>query len=226
MMVHIPNVLTPEQVARCRDVMTKADWVDGNVTAGHQSRQVKYNLQLPEESQEARELGDMVHRALYKSPLFMSSVLPHQVFPPLFNRYDAGMTFGAHVDNAIRSHPIDPVRIRTDISATLFISAPEDYDGGELVVEDTYGSHEVKLPAGDLIIYPATSLHNVTPITRGSRIASFFWTQSLIRDDTRRGMLFDLDMSIRRLSADHPQHPSVVSLTSLYHNLLRQWAEV
>jgi PKHD-type hydroxylase len=225
MMLHIPEVLTPEQVARCRDVMTKAEWVDGTVTAGHQSRKVKYNLQLPEESQEARELGDMVHRALYQSPLFMSAVLPHQVFPPLFNRYDAGMTFGAHVDNAIRTHPQQPVRIRTDVSATLFISAPEDYDGGELVVEDTYGSHEVKLPAGDLIIYPATSLHNVTPITRGSRIASFFWTQSLIRDVSQRALLFDLDMSIIQLTRDHPDHPSLVSLTSVYHNLLRQWAE-
>jgi PKHD-type hydroxylase len=225
MMLHIPEVLTPDQVARCRDVMTKAEWVDGNVTAGHQSRQVKYNLQLPEESQAARELGDMVHRALYKSPLFMSAVLPNQVFPPLFNRYDAGMTFGAHVDNAIRTHPQQPVRIRTDVSATLFISAPEDYDGGELVVEDTYGTHEVKLPAGDLIIYPATSLHNVTPITRGSRIASFFWTQSLIRDVTQRALLFDLDMSIIRLTRDHPEHPSLVSLTAVYHNLLRQWAE-
>ena len=225
MMLHIPEVLTPEQVARCRDVMTKADWVDGNVTAGHQSRKVKYNLQLPEESQEARELGDMVLRALYKSDLFMSAVLPQQVFPPLFNRYDAGMTFGAHVDNAIRTHPQQPIRIRTDVSATLFISAPEDYDGGELVVEDTYGSHEVKLPAGDLIIYPATSLHNVTPITRGSRIASFFWTQSLIRDVSKRALLFDLDMSIIQLTHDHPEHPSLVSLTSVYHNLLRQWAE-
>jgi len=225
MMLHIPEVLTPEQVARCREVMTKTEWVDGNVTAGHQSRQVKYNLQLPEESAEARELGDMVHKALYKSPLFMSAALPHQVFPPLFNRYDAGMTFGAHVDNAIRSHPIHPVRIRTDVSATLFISAPEDYDGGELVVEDTYGSHEVKLPAGDMIIYPATSLHNVTPITRGSRIASFFWTQSLIRDVTQRALLFDLDMSIIQLTRDHPGHPSLVTLTACYHNLLRQWAE-
>jgi len=225
MMLHIPEVLTPEQVARCREVMTKAEWVDGNVTAGHQSRQVKYNLQLPEESETARELGMMVHKALYKSPLFMSAALPHQVFPPLFNRYDAGMTFGAHVDNAIRSHPVAPVRIRTDISATLFISAPEDYDGGELVVEDTYGSHEVKLPAGDLIVYPATSLHNVTPITRGSRIASFFWTQSLIRDVTKRALLFDLDMSIIQLTRDHPDHPSLVSLTAVYHNLLRQWAE-
>src|ERR1051325_6405219 len=226
MMVHIPNVLSPEQIARCRDVMTKAEWVDGNVTAGHQSRQAKHNLQLPEESKEARELGEMVLKALYRSPLFMSAVLPKQVFPPLFNRYDAGMTFGSHVDNAIRSHAQSGLSIRTDVSSTLFISAPEDYDGGELVVEDTFGSHKVKLPAGDMIVYPGTSLHNVTPITRGSRIASFFWTQSLIRDDTRRGLLFDLDMSIRRLSADPPAQPSVVSLTSTYHNLLRQWAEV
>ena len=225
MMVHIPNVLTPEQVARCRDVMVKAEWVDGNVTSGHQSRKVKFNLQLPEESDIARELGDMVRKALYRSPLFMSAVLPQQVFPPLFNRYDAGMTFGSHVDNAIRSHAVDPVRIRTDVSATLFISAPDDYDGGELVVEDTYGSHEVKLPAGDLIIYPATSLHNVTPISRGSRIASFFWTQSLIRDVSKRALLFDLDMAIIALTRDHPDHPSLVTLTACYHNLLRQWSE-
>jgi PKHD-type hydroxylase len=206
--------------------MVKADWVDGNVTAGHQSRKVKHNLQLPEEGKVARELGDMVVQALYRSPLFMSAVLPKQVFPPLFNRYDAGMTFGAHVDNAIRGYLDTPLQVRTDVSATLFISAPEDYDGGELVVEDTYGKHSVKLPAGDMIVYPGTSLHNVTPITRGSRIASFFWTQSLIRDDGRRALLFDLDMSIRRLSADHPGHPSLVSLTAVYHNLLRQWAEV
>jgi PKHD-type hydroxylase len=225
MMVHIPNVLTPEQVARCREVMVKAEWVDGNVTSGHQSRKVKYNLQLPEESGTARELGDMVRKALFRSPLFISAVLPQQVFPPLFNRYDAGMTFGSHVDNAIRSHPIDPVRIRTDVSATLFISAPEDYDGGELVVEDTYGSHEVKLPAGDLIVYPATSLHNVTPITRGSRIASFFWTQSLVRDVSKRALLFDLDVAIIGLTRDQPNHPSLVTLTACYHNLLRQWSE-
>jgi len=225
MMLHIPNVLTAEQVARCRDVMVKADWVDGNVTAGHQSRRVKHNLQLPEESQTARDLGDMVLKALYRSPLFMSAVLPKQVFPPLFNRYDAGMTFGSHVDNAIRSHSTMPVRIRTDVSATLFISAPDDYDGGELTVEDTYGEHSVKLPAGDMVIYPGTSLHNVTPITRGSRIASFFWIQSLIRDVSQRALLFDLDMAIIRLTQDHPDHPSIVSLTSVYHNLLRQWSE-
>jgi PKHD-type hydroxylase len=226
MMVHVPNVLAPEEVARCREVMEKAAWVDGRITAGHQSAQVKNNLQLPEDSAEGRMLGEMVVRALNRQPLFVSAVLPHTVFPPLFNRYDSGMTFGSHVDNAIRQSPVAPVRIRTDVSATLFISAPEDYDGGELVVEDTYGSHSVKLPAGDLILYPATSLHHVTPITRGARIASFFWIQSMIRDVTQRGLLFDLDMSIMQLSRDHPEHPSIVMLTALYHNLLRQWSEV
>jgi PKHD-type hydroxylase len=226
MMVHVPAVLMPEQVTRCRAVMEQAAWVDGRATAGHQSAKVKHNLQLPETAPEARELGAMVVEALGRNALFVSAVLPKQVFPPLFNRYDAGMTFGAHVDNAIRGYLDTPLRVRTDVSATLFISAPEDYDGGELVVEDTYGVHKVKLPAGDMIVYPGTSLHNVTPITRGSRIASFFWTQSLIRDDTRRSLLFDLDMAIRRLSADHPEHASVVALTAVYHNLLRQWAEV
>jgi PKHD-type hydroxylase len=224
MMLHIPNVLTPEQVARCREVMEKAEWVDGDSTAGHQSRKVKFNLQLPERSAEARELGDMVRKALAPNQLFVSAVLPQQVLPPLFNRYDAGMVFGSHVDNAIREH-FSGIRIRTDVSATLFISAPEDYDGGDLVIEDTYGSHSVKLPAGDMIIYPGTSLHHVTPITRGSRIASFFWTQSLIRDNEKRALMFDLDMSIMQLAQDHPDHPSIVQLTSIYHNLLRQWSE-
>jgi PKHD-type hydroxylase len=225
MMIHIPNVLTAEQVSRCRDVMTRAAWIDGRATAGHQSAQVKKNLQLPETAPEARELGTMVIEALARSSLFMSAVLPKQVFPPLFNRYVAGMTFGSHVDNSIRGHA-NGIRIRTDVSSTLFISAPEDYDGGELVVEDTYGQHSVKLPAGDMIIYPATSLHNVTPITRGSRIASFFWTQSMIRDESKRSLLFDMDMAIIKLNRDHPEHASVVELTSVYHNLLRQWAEL
>jgi len=163
-------------------------------------------------------------RALGRSNLFMSAVLPKQVFPPLFNRYDAGMTFGAHVDNAVRAG--NGARIRTDVSSTLFISGPEDYDGGELVVQDTYGEHTVKLPAGDMIVYPATSLHNVTPITRGSRIASFFWTQSMIRDESRRSLLFDMDMAIIKLGRDHPDHASNVELTAVYHNLLRQWAEL
>lgn len=224
MMIHIPNVLTADQVARCRAVMERAAWVDGRVTAGHQSAQVKFNLQLPETAAEARELGDMVIDALARNNLFMSAVLPKQVFPPLFNRYDAGMTFGAHVDNAIRAG--NGARIRTDVSSTLFISGPDDYDGGELVVQDTYGEHTVKLPAGDMIVYPATSLHNVTPITRGSRIASFFWTQSMIRDESKRSLLFDMDMAIVKLNRDHPEHESVVEMTAVYHNLLRQWAEL
>ena len=226
MMVHIPKVLAPEQVARCSDVMVKAEWVDGRVTAGHQSQRVKNNLQLPEDSAQARELGQMVMQALGRSALFFSAVLPKQVFPPLFNRYDAGMTFGAHVDNAIRGYLDTPLQIRTDISATLFISEPTDYDGGELVVVDTYGQHSVKLPAGDMIVYPGTSLHHVTPITRGSRIASFFWIQSMVRSDTQRTLLFDLDTAIIKLSHDRPEHPSVVELTAIYHNLLRQWSEV
>jgi len=226
MMIHVPNVLTSGQVARCRDVMDKAAWVDGRVTAGHQSAKVKNNLQLPEGSLEARELGGMVVEALARSNLFMSAALPKQVFPPLFNRYDAGMTFGSHVDNAIRGFPNSGIRIRTDVSSTLFISSPADYEGGELVVEDTYGVHSAKLPAGDMIVYPATSLHYVTPITRGSRIASFFWMQSMVRDESKRSLLFDMDMAIIKLTRDHPEHPSLVELTSVYHNLLRQWAEL
>jgi PKHD-type hydroxylase len=228
MLVHIPDVLTADQVRRCREVMAQTDWIDGRGTAGHQSAKVKRNLQLPEDSPEARELGQMVLAALNRSALFTSAVLPKTVFPPLFNRYDADgqMNFGSHVDNAIRTSSVFGVRIRTDVSSTLFLSEPDEYDGGELVVEDTYGAHSVKLPAGDMIVYPATSVHHVTPVTRGSRVASFFWTQSMIADVTRRAMMFDLDMSIIRLTADHPEHPSVVSLTALYHNLLRQWAEV
>jgi PKHD-type hydroxylase len=227
MLVRIPNVLTPEQVQHCRDVMARTDWVDGRVTAGHQSAQVKNNLQLPQNNPAARELSDMVLAALNRNPLFMSAVLPKTILPPLFNRYDAEgeMNFGSHVDNAIRTIPGTGVRMRTDVSSTLFLSSPEEYDGGELVIEDTYGSHAVKLPAGDMIVYPGTSLHHVTRITRGSRVASFFWTESMISDVSRRSMMFDLDMSIIRLTADHPEHPSVVNLTSLYHNLLRQWAQ-
>ena len=226
MMLHVPNVLTADEVARCRAVMEQAGWIDGRVTAGHQSAKVKNNLQLPEAAPQARELGNIVIEALGRNNLFMSAVLPKQVFPPLFNRYDPGMTFGAHVDNAVRGHPPSGARIRTDVSSTLFISAPEDYDGGDLVVEDTYGSHSVKLPAGDMIVYPATSLHHVKPITRGARIASFFWTQSMVRDEGRRSLLFDLDTAIAKLSRDHAEHPSVVELTAVYHNLLRQWAEL
>lgn len=225
MIVHVPQVLTKEEVAHCRAVMDRAAWVDGNVTSGHQARRAKSNLQLPEGSPEHRQLGELVVRALNKNSLFFSAVLPHTIFPPLFNRYDAGMTFGTHVDNAIRRSS-DGLRIRTDVSATLFLSEPDEYDGGELTIEDTYGSHGVKLPAGDLIIYPADSLHLVTPITRGSRVASFFWIQSLIRDLRQRALLFDLDGAIMRLTNDVPNNPALISLMGTYHNLLRLWTEV
>jgi PKHD-type hydroxylase len=225
MMLHVPNVLTAEQVAHCRQVFASAPWEDGRATAGHQSAQVKKNLQLPENSPEARELGELVLAGLERSPLFISAVLPQRVFPPLFNRYDESMSFGSHVDNAIRPITGTSLRLRTDVSATLFLSDPESYDGGELVVEDTYGSHAVKLPAGDLIIYPSTSLHHVTPVTRGVRLASFFWVQSMVREVSRRSLLFDLDMSIMQLNKEVPKSPSLVMLTGVYHNLLRQWAE-
>jgi PKHD-type hydroxylase len=225
MMLHIPNVLSADQVSHCRDILGRADWEDGRSTAGHQSAQVKRNLQLPENSPAARELGDLVLAALERSALFISAVLPQRVFPPLFNRYEGGMTFGSHVDNAIRPITGTPLRLRTDVSATLFLSSPESYDGGELVVEDTYGSHSVKLPAGDLIIYPASSLHHVTPVTRGVRLASFFWVQSMIRDVSQRALLFDLDTAIMQLNREVPKSPSLVMLTGVYHNLLRQWAE-
>lgn len=225
MMLHIPNVLTRDQVLRCRAMFERAQWVDGRTTAGGQAGAVKRNLQIPEDDPEAQECGQMIVSALYRNGLFMSSVLPAKVLPPMFNRYDAGMTFGSHVDNAIRRIRTTGESMRTDVSTTLFLSDPEDYDGGELVVEDAYGAHEVKLPAGDAIVYPATSLHHVTPVTRGSRISSFFWTQSLIRSDHQRSMLFDMDMAIMRLGADHPGHPSGVQLTGVYHNLLREWSQ-
>ncbi|MBZ4376958.1 Fe2+-dependent dioxygenase [Corallococcus sp. AS-1-6] len=225
MMVHIPQVLTPEQVAHCRAVFDKAAWEDGRTTAGRQSAQVKKNLQLPEGSPAARELGDLVLAGLEKSPLFISAVLPQRVFPPLFNRYEQGMDFGSHVDNAIRPILGTNQRLRTDVSATLFLSEPDSYDGGELVVEDTYGNHSAKLPAGDLVVYPSTSLHHVTPVTRGVRLASFFWVQSMIRDAGRRALLFDMDTSIMQLTREVPKSPALVMLTGVYHNLLRQWAE-
>jgi PKHD-type hydroxylase len=222
----VPDVLTKVQVAEARKVLDAADWVDGRVTAGHQSARAKDNQQLPEGSDAARRLGDTVVAALQQSPLFVSAALPLRVFPPLFNRYTGGQSFGTHVDNAIRQVPGTPHRLRTDLSATLFFSEPDEYDGGELVVEDTYGVHAVKLPAGHLILYPATSLHHVRPVTRGARLASFFWIQSMVKDDGERTLLFDLDNAARRLSADHPDHPSAVQVTGVYHNLLRRWAEL
>jgi PKHD-type hydroxylase len=226
MLLSIPDVLTPEQVAEARGVLEKAEWVDGRVTAGHQSAKAKDNMQIPEGSPAARQLGEMIVAALGKNPLFLSAALPLRVFPPLFNRYSGGQSFGTHVDNAIRQVPGTAMRIRTDLSATLFFANPDEYDGGELCVEDTYGVQRVKLTAGSLILYPATSLHHVTPVTRGARVSSFFWIQSMVRDDGQRSLLFDLDMAIQRLTADHPEHPSAIQLTGVYHNLLRQWAEM
>lgn len=202
------------------------DWVDGRATAGHQGAQVKRNQQIAEESAIARELGGAILAALERNPLFISAALPSRVYPPLFNRYEGGMHFGSHVDGAVRVMPGSGMRMRTDLSATLFLSAPEEYDGGELLVEDSYGTHSVKLAAGDLALYPATSLHKVNPVTRGARIASFFWVQSMIRDDAQRTLLFDLDMAIVRLTRDAAGHEALVSLTGSYHNLLRMWAEV
>ncbi|MGH7796311.1 MAG: Fe2+-dependent dioxygenase [Candidatus Binatia bacterium] len=226
MIVHVPNVLNKEQIARCREVMSKATWVDGRVTAGHQSGMVKDNRQLAESSPEAREIGDLILAALERNPLFITATLPLRVFPPLFNRYEGGESFGAHLDNSIRQIPGTPLRVRTDVSATLFLSAPEDYDGGELVIDDIYGAHAVKLAAGDMVIYPASSLHHVKPVTRGVRLASFFWVQSMVRDDGNRTLLFDLDMAINKVSQAIPNNGAVVELTNCYHNLLRRFAEV
>jgi PKHD-type hydroxylase len=223
MLLPVPDVLTPAQVTHAREVFARSEWVDGRATAGHQSARAKDNRQLAEDSPAARQLGDMVVAALQASPLFISAALPLRVFPPLFNRYEGGESFGTHVDNAVRQVPGTPHRIRTDLSATLFFAGPEEYDGGELVVEDTYGVHSVKLPAGHLLLYPSTSLHHVRPVTRGARLASFFWIQSMVRDDGERTLLFDLDTAIQRLD---PEHPSAVQLTGVYHNLLRRWADV
>jgi PKHD-type hydroxylase len=226
MLVTIPDLLTSAEVAEARQLLDEAEWVDGKVTAGYQSAKAKDNLQIPEGHPAARQLGKMILSALGKNLLFISAALPYQIFPPLFNRYSGGQSFGTHVDNAIRQVPGTPHRIRTDISATLFFAAPEEYDGGELCVEDTYGVQKVKLPPGHMVLYPATSLHYVRPVTRGARICSFFWIQSMVRDDGRRSILFDLDLGIQRLNREMPNHPAAVQFTGVYHNLLRQWVEI
>lgn len=226
MLICIPEVLTKQQVAHCRKVMDEVEWVDGRGTAGPQSASVKYNHQLPEGSPAARQLGDMVLEALSRCPLFISAAIPLKIFPPLFNRYGLGQHFGTHVDGAIRAVPGTPVRIRTDLSVTLFLAEPDEYDGGELTVEDNYGTHEVKLPAGDLVLYPSTSLHHVKPVTRGARVASFFWLQSMVREDSARSLLFDLDQTIQQLSGERGvEDPACVRLTGIYHNLIRHWAD-
>lgn len=226
MLLAIPDVLSSNQIAEARRLLDIAEWVDGRVTAGHQSSRTKDNLQIPETHPAAVQLGDLILNALGQNALFISAALPAKVFPPLFNRYTGGHSFGTHVDNAIRQISGTGHRIRTDLSATLFLTHPDEYDGGELIIEDTYGTHSVKLPAGHMILYPATSLHHVQPVTRGARTSSFFWIQSMIRDDGKRTLLFDLDSGIQRLNVDVPNHPSAVQLTGVYHNLLRQWAEI
>lgn len=230
MLITIPDVLSSDQVAHARKLLDAAEWIDGKVTAGTQSARVKDNMQIPEGSPAAREIGEMILAALSKNPVFLAAALPSRIFPPLFNRYSGGQSFGTHVDNAIRQFPNAPVRIRTDLSATLFFAGQDEYDGGELCIEDTYGVKKVKLPSGHLVLYPSTSLHHVTPVTRGARICSFFWLQSMIRDDGHRSLLFDLDLAIQRLGHELAGNPvaekTAVQITGVYHNLLRQWAEI
>ena len=228
MMLHIPGVLTREQVSDMRRRLYAADWVDGRETVGQQGAQVKRNRQLAEHSPLCKDLGDIVLSALARNLTFVSAALPKRTCPPLFNSYAGGETYGMHVDGSIRGvpGPGGGLRMRTDVSSTLFLCDPEDYDGGELIVSDTYGEHEVKLPAGDLILYPSSSLHRVEPVTRGARVCSFFWTQSMVRDASRRAMLYELDTTIQSLRRSLGDTQEVLSLTCHYHNLLRQWAEV
>ncbi|MDR7092673.1 Fe2+-dependent dioxygenase [Hydrogenophaga laconesensis] len=225
MMITIPQLLSAAEVRHFRDRLAQAEWTDGRATAGHLASQVKNNLQLPEDSPASRELGDLVLQALGRHPLFLSGALPLKVLPPRFNRYEGGGTYGPHVDAAVFSVPGTPHRVRSDLSATLFLSEPDEYEGGELTVSDTYGEHSVKLPAGDMVLYPGSSLHHVTPVTRGARLASFFWVQSLVRDDAQRALMLELDGAIQQLAVDAPGHPSLGRLTGVYHNLLRQWSE-
>jgi PKHD-type hydroxylase len=225
MLLTIPKVLTPAQVGHCLEQLSATDWVDGNETSGPMAARAKRNLQIPQDSPVTQTLGNLILDQLGRNPAFLSAALPQKVVPPLFNRYDPGMGFGAHVDNAIRYSP-DGRRYRTDLSCTLFLSDPADYDGGELAVEGVFGTQGVKLAAGDMVLYPASSLHRVEPITRGSRWASVFWVQSMVRDDGQRRLLYDLDQAIiSARTALSDDHPSLASLTSTYHNLVRMWAE-
>ncbi|MBB3213538.1 PKHD-type hydroxylase [Herbaspirillum sp. Sphag1AN] len=226
MMLHIPQVLSGEQVRELRSELVRADWIDGKATVGEQGAKVKRNRQLPIHSPTCVALGNRILAALKANPLFFAAALPRTVMPPLFNVYAGGEHYGLHVDGAVRQLSDSTLAMRTDLSSTLFLSAPEEYDGGELVVVDTYGTHEVKLPAGDLILYPATSLHRVEPVTRGERVCSFFWTQSMVRDDWQRSMLFALDQNISSLRASLGDTAEVLGLTGHYHNLLRQWADL
>lgn len=221
MLLQIEKALNADELAHVHARLAQAEFADGRITAGHQSGQVKRNRQLPEDHPVAQELAAFIAAAVQRHPLFITGVLPRRIFPPLINRYEPGMDFGVHVDNALRGRQ----SLRTDVSCTLFLTAPEDYAGGELVIEDTYGSHTVKLAAGDAILYPASSLHRVTPVTQGIRTAAFFWVESLVRDDARRTLLLNLDLTIQSLTRKHPDSAELIHLTGCYHNLLRMWAE-
>jgi PKHD-type hydroxylase len=225
MMFRLRNVLTRAQVREARQVLEAADWVDGRASAGHLARGVKDNEQLAEDHPASQSLGDLVLQALGRHQAFLAAALPLKVLPPRFNRYRGGGQYGMHVDSAVFSVPGTPHRVRSDLSATLFLSDPDEYDGGELVVADTYGEHSVRLPAGDMVLYPGSSLHRVTPVTRGTRLASFFWIQSLVRDDGQRALMWELDGAIQEIARDVPDHPALDRLTGVYHNLLRQWAQ-
>jgi len=226
MIVRIPGLLDAPRLAAIDGLLREASWEDGRVTAGFQSAQVKHNLQLAQGSAAAQQAGDTILRALERHPDFISAALPRHVYPPLFNRYEPGMSFGAHVDNAVRQVPGTHHRLRIDLSATLFLSAREDYDGGELIIEDTFGAHAVKLAAGDMVLYPASSLHRVQPVSRGARVAAFFWVQSMVRDDGERTLLFEMDTTIRELTAAAADEGALLRLTACYHNLLRRWADL
>jgi PKHD-type hydroxylase len=225
MLLHIPQVLNSAELLELRKLLSAANWADGKVTAGTQSEQVKRNIQLPETSAEAEQARQIVLKALSRNALFFSAALPKKIYPPLFNQYREGMDFGAHIDNAVRTHAISGMHVRTDISCTLFIADPESYEGGELVIEDTYGHQMVKLPAGDMVLYPGTSLHHVRPVTQGARLASFFWIQSMIREDAQRTLLFDMDAAIATLREQVGDNAAVIRLTGNYHNLIRMWAD-
>ena len=225
MMLRIPALLTPEEVRECRQAMEAADWLDGRTTAGHLAARVKSNLQLPVDSPLAQKMGTLILDKLSRNPLYLSAALPLRVLPPRFNRYEGGGTYGNHIDNALFVIPGTAIKVRTDVSSTVFFSDPDEYEGGELVIEDTFGHQSVKLAAGDAILYPGTSLHRVNPVTQGTRYASFFWTQSLVQSDEQRRLLFDLDQSIQQLTADCPDHPRLSALSGTYHNLLRMWSQ-
>lgn len=227
MLIEIPQVLNADQLKQVRAILADAAWADGRITAGSQSAQVKNNWQLPEHSEQSAAGRAILLDALNHNPLFLSAALPKRIFPPLFNRYEgAHNTFGNHIDNAIRHCPVTGQRVRTDLSATIFLTDPDSYDGGELVIEDTYGEHAVKLAAGDMVLYPGSSLHRVEPVTRGARIASFFWLESMVRETERRRLLFEMDMAILELRNTQGDSAPTVNLTGCYHNLLRMWADV